>query len=111
MIFTSADEGKPDGAVLKENDAGDGSRIKSLVDQGYFIRTRADADLVEATANDTRNRTITMASGAQVVSTDFPPGEPDADNGYVVSFDTPLAVRCNPVAVPTGGCPSGPLER
>lgn len=111
VIFTSADEGKPDGAVLKENDAGDGSRIKSLVDQGYFIRTRADADLVEATANDTRNRTITMASGAQVVSTDFPPGEPDADNGYVVSFDTPLAVRCNPVAVPTGGCPSGPLER
>ena len=110
VIFTSADEAKPDGAVLKENDAGDGSRIQSLVKQGYFIRTRADADLVEAKANDTKNRTTTMASGAQVVSTDFPPGEPEADNGYIVSFDTPLAVRCNPIAVPTGGCPSGPLE-
>ena len=110
-IFTSADEGRPDGAVLKENDAGDGSRIQDLVKQGYFIRTRADADLVEAKANDTSNRDITLASGAQVVSTDFPPGEPDADNGYIVSLGTPLAVRCNPIAVPTGGCPNGPLEK
>ena len=43
------------------------------------------------------------------VSTDFPIGEPNASNGFVVTLDGPVQARCNPVAVPTTRCPS-PLE-
>lgn len=108
VLFTSSGEAQPDGAVLKENDPGDGSRIASLVGQGYFVRTRADADLAEARSNDTARREVTFASGAQVVSTDFPVGEANAGNGFVVAFDGPVQARCNPVAAPPA-CPA-PLE-
>ncbi len=45
VLFTSAGEGRADGAVLKVNDPGDGTRIRSLVEDGYLVRTRADADV------------------------------------------------------------------
>ena len=44
---------------------------------------------------------VRLESGntAYVGITDFAQGEP-APNGYVVSFDTPVGVRCNPVNAP-----------
>ena len=108
MLFTSAAaDGDDDEAVVKVNDPKEAPRITQLVKQGFFVRTRADADLVEATANDTTNRTITLGSGAQVVSTDFPIGEA-ASNGYDVAFKPGPQVRCNAVVMKR--CPTGPLE-
>lgn len=97
VLFTSSGEGQADGAVLKENTPGDGSRIQSLVSQGYFVRTRAD----EGLAGTAARRDTAFASGAQIVSTDYPVAEPQAGTGYVVSLapnGSPQA-RCNPVAV------------
>lgn len=90
---------RDDAAALKINEPGDGKQIADLVSKGFFIRTRADASLVEAQANDTSRRAITFESGAQIVSTDFPPDEPEASTDYIVSFggDSP-GVRCNPVS-------------
>lgn len=102
--ITSSGQGEPDGAILKENEPTDGTAITSLVEQGYLVRTRADADLAEAAANDTSRRDISFASGAQVIHSDYPQGEPRASNGYVVSFGTPIAARCNPVNTTPATC-------
>ena len=62
--------------------------IRSLVAEGFLVRTRADAGTVEARANDGSRRDKALASGAQLVSTDFP--EPDPRFGdYHVSLPPP----------------------
>jgi len=41
-----------------------------------------------------------LASGAQIVSTDFPTGEPQAGTGYLVEFEKGSPARVNPVNGP-----------
>jgi hypothetical protein len=94
VLFTNAKPGDPDAAFSELND-GPADAITSLVKEGYLIRTRTDANLVEAHANDTRRRDQMMASGAQILSSDFPHNEPDT-NGYVVGFPGGAVARCNP---------------
>ena len=101
VMFTSSAEGQPDGAVVKENDPGDGSRLRALVEAGYLVRTRADADVV---APNPATRDVALASGAQIVHTDFPAGESQLGSGYVVSFGTRLSARCNPVLTTPASC-------
>ena len=100
-MFTSSGEGAPDGAILKENDPGDGSRIRSLVEAGYLVRTRADDD--PAGPLPVAQRDTALSSGAQIVHTDFPTGEPHP-SGYVVSLGSPVSVRCNPVTARGDAC-------
>lgn len=71
-------------------------RIPALVKQGYFVRTRADIDTDEARRNDPRRRDMALASGAQVISTDYLTQPNIFGNGYHVA---PFAEgwRCNPV--------------
>lgn len=108
-MFTSSGEGQPDGAVLKVNDPGDGSRIRALVEAGYLVRTRADADVVSP---DPAIRDIALGSGAQIVHTDFPAGESQLSTGYLVSFGTRVAARCNPVLTTQLTCqPAVAVER
>ena len=59
--------------------------IPDLVAAGYVVRTRADADTVEARSGDTGPRDAAIASGAQWVSTDYPVENPDFGTGYVVA--------------------------
>ena len=72
--------------------------------RGYLVRTRADADTVEARTGDTTRRDAALASGAQWVSTDYPaPGTADRfGTDYVVSLPGDAIVRCNPVSAPGG---------
>lgn len=108
VLFTSSGEGQPDGAVIKENSPGDGSRLRQLVEDGYLVRTRADADVV---APDPSQRDIALASGAQIVHTDFPAGSSHRPTGYVVSFGTRVAARCNPVLTNASTCtPAAAVE-
>lgn len=108
VMFTSSGEGQPDGAVVKENDPGDGTRLRELVEAGYLVRTRADADVV---APDPATRDVALASGAQIVHTDFPPGESRIGSGYVVSFGTRVSARCNPVLTTSATCtPAAAVE-
>ncbi len=98
LVFTSGGLGEPHGGLLKLNDPGDGSGIRGLVEQGFMVRTRADADVVNPS---TAQRAGALASGAQVVHTDFPRGEPKFGTGYVVEFPTRVQARCSPV-LPVG---------
>jgi hypothetical protein len=71
-------------------------RIQKLVRDGFLVRTRADADTVQARTNDTNQRDKAMASGAQFISTDYP--EPDRRlTDYCVRFPRGIVTRPNPV--------------
>jgi hypothetical protein len=97
LIFVSVPPAHPAAAWMKENDAiGDFDRIKSLVKDGFLVRTRADSDSVEARTNETRRRDHALASGAQFISTDYPEPNP-AFSPYAVGFENGIVVRVNPV--------------
>jgi hypothetical protein len=59
----------------------DAPAIRAESASGILVRTRADADLVYGPAL----LAAALASGARIVSTDFPPGRPATD-GYVASL-------------------------
>ena len=101
-MFTTVDENHPAAAWFKINDPlRDFDRIRSLVSQGFLVRTRADANTVNARANDTRQRDQALASGAQFVSTDY--AEPDRRfSEYRVGFPRDASARLNPVSGPPG---------
>jgi hypothetical protein len=101
VMFTSSGFGQPDAAVLKVNDPDDGRRIRELVEEGYLVRTRADADVVRPS---TSQRDAALSSGGQLVHTDFPAGEAQAFTGYVVQFPTRAQARCNPVNTTPATC-------
>ena len=106
-LFTSDGFSRPDAAVLKVNDPGDGAAIAALVQQGFLVRTRADADVV----NPGPDRAAALASGAQMVHTDFPAGEPQLATGYQVAFPTRVQARCNPVNTTPATCtPAAAVE-
>ncbi len=95
ILFTNAVPGAPDAAFTEEND-GTPEAIDALVRQGYLVRTRTDADTVQARSNDTKRRDAVIASGAQILSTDYPKGEA-APSGFVVALPGGVLARCNPV--------------
>jgi hypothetical protein len=100
VLFTNATPGQPDAAFIEKND-GDEATIASLVRQGYLVRTRADADTVEARSNEVSRRDRALRSGAQIVSTDYPQSEPARWTGYAVALPNGLPARCNPVIGPS----------
>jgi hypothetical protein len=100
VLFTNAVPGEPDAAFTELND-GPASEITDLVRKGYLVRTRADDSTREGRANDTHRRDAMIASGAQIVSTDYPASEPARWEGhYSVSLPGNVAARCNPVNAP-----------
>jgi hypothetical protein len=102
MIFTNSEPGQPDAAFIERND-GPASEITKLVRDGYLIRTRTDADTKEARSNDTSRRDAMIASGAQILSTDYPVNEPARWEGhFVVKLPGNQEARCNPVNSPPG---------
>jgi len=88
MLFGWFDEDQPEAAFFNIDSAlTDFDRIRRLVDEGFMVRTRADADTVEARAHDGRRMKAALASGAQIISTDYYPGVPDPEGlGYVADF-------------------------
>lgn len=98
-MFVRAQETRPDAAVLVLDNPHD-SNIARLVDLGYLVRTRADSGLRQGRTGDTRSREAALASGAQIISTDFPPGEAHPETGYSVEFPPGSEARVNPVNGP-----------
>jgi Phosphoinositide phospholipase C, Ca2+-dependent len=102
VLFTNAVPGLPDAAFTECND-GPAARITELVKQGYLVRARTDSDTKEARTDNTGTRDAMMASGAQILSTDYPASEPARWAGhYSVSLPGNAVVRCDPVNAPSG---------
>ncbi|MFK7927405.1 MAG: Ca2+-dependent phosphoinositide-specific phospholipase C [Myxococcota bacterium] len=73
-------------------------QIANALAAGQLVRTRADADSVQARENDPTQRDAAFASGANAVSTDWPAAHPDT--GYVVALPEGRSGRCNPATAP-----------
>lgn len=98
VLFASPDsEQDAEAAFFKHNDPEAGfEEIQRLVKAGFIIRTRADAATQQARTNDGSRRDRAFASGAQLISTDYP--EPDERfSDYSVRFSDGRAVRANPL--------------
>ena len=97
VLFTSGG-----GAFLKLNDpVVDADRIRAAVEDGILVRTRADADTVQARTGDTTMRDAALASGAQLVSSDYLRPDPRFTD-YAVRLPGGVVARCNPVSAPAG---------
>ncbi len=107
LLFTGARPGKgqplpsvrPRWAILPRPDD---PRIGTAIRQGMLAYTRADADTGQARADDPVPRDRAFASGAQIVSTDYPVPDRRLSN-YTVRFADGRFVRCNPVTA-AGRC-------
>jgi hypothetical protein len=101
LVFVDVPPTDPDAAMTVVNDPiDDAARIRELVGDGFIVRTRADADTVEARTGDTSRRDAAFASGAQYVSTDYVFPDDRFGTGYVVDLPGDGAARCNPVNAP-----------
>jgi len=102
VLFTNGVPGEPDAAFLKRNEPTGAARaeIQELVRAGYLVRTRSDEPLTTVLEGDTAMREAALASGAQLVSTDFPVAGMAAryDSDYVARLPEDVPARCNPVA-------------
>jgi hypothetical protein len=107
VLFTSSPRGTPEAAFLKLNDPiKDEAAIRQGVLDGYIVRTRSDADTVEARSGDTTMREAALRSGAQWVSTDYEVADTKFGTGYVVAIPGGTPSRCNPVRVLATCAPS-----
>jgi hypothetical protein len=98
MVFTNAKPGAPDAAFVKVNNP-TAPEIPGLVRKGYLVRTMADGGVQAVRSGDTRRRDAAIASGAQILSTDYPFDWKAEGSGYRVSLGAEK-VRCNPVNAP-----------
>ena len=97
-MFVPVDEGHEAAAIMIINDpVRDFDRIRSLVKQGYLVRTRADSGTQEARNNDTVRGNKAFQSGAQAISTDYYLLTNPFDSEYRVSIEG--GIRCNPVLI------------
>jgi hypothetical protein len=79
-MFVNIDESSPAAGYITLNEPVElQARIRAAVKAGLIVRTRADADTVEARTNDRTRQSAAFASGAQYVSTDYM--QPDARFG------------------------------
>lgn len=105
MFAEDPDPEGPAAAWFKRNDPiGSFEEIQQLVRDGFLVRTRADADTIEARNGETRRRDAALASGAQFVSTDYPEPDPTLTE-YKVRLPDDVVARPNPVSV--GNDPAG----
>jgi hypothetical protein len=101
VIFTNAEPGAPDAAFIEENTPNK-EQIDMLAREGYLIRTRTDDGTEEARNNDYTRAKIALSSGAQILSTDYPPAEPAKWSGFSITLPHGVIARCNPIIAPSG---------
>ena len=100
-MFGWYDDADPDAAVqIVQDPLVDAARIRGLVTAGVIVRTRTDANTVEARAHDLTKAQAAFASGAQAVSTDYYPAAPDPLGlHYAITLPGGVSARCNPLRV------------
>ena len=100
VMFVNVDEASPAAGYITLNEPKtEVARIAAAVKAGLIVRTRADADTVEARANDRATQIAAFNSGAQYVSTDYM--IPDARlSTYEAHLPGGGVARVNPVSKP-----------
>ena len=97
-------DGEPESVIqIVQDPLVDGAKIRGWVKQGVIVRTRTDANTVEARGKDYAKAQAAMESGAQAVSTDYYPGAPDPlTTGFSVTLPDGAMARCSPIRIAAG---------
>jgi hypothetical protein len=97
-MFVPSQPAEPSAAIISR-DHPQPKHFPDLVRQHFLVKTRADADAVEARAADLSRAIEAISSGATIVVTDYP--VPDRTIGpYEVKLPGTAVARCNPVSAP-----------
>lgn len=98
MFVNSSDPGADDAAYFTINDPiRDGAVIAERVQAGFIVRTRADANTMEARKGDDSRLNAALASGAQYISTDY--YQPRREwSDYAAVLPEGKTMRVNPLA-------------
>ena len=106
ILFAPSAPGSDDAAFAKLNDpVADRKAITAALTANMLVRTRADADTIQARTDDTKTREAALTGGAQFVSTDYEVPDPRFGR-YVVKIPGGTPARCNPVTAPPSCRPS-----
>jgi hypothetical protein len=97
-MFVPSDPAEPSAAIISR-DHPQPKHFPDLVRQHFLVKTRADADAVEARADDLSRAVEAINSGATIVVTDYPVPDPTI-GGYEVKLPGTAVARCNPVSAP-----------
>ena len=108
LMFAEGAPGDPYAAVMRaDNPIDDAAEIDAALAANMLVRTRADSGSAEAIAEDTMRLEAGLASGAHMVSTDYPGPVPEHNYHLDIPGGTPS--RCNPLTAPAD-CVSQALE-
>ena len=99
-MFVNSDPGHPYAATMVRDNGLD-PEIPGLVRKGYWTRSTVGGPGKRGLDGAVERRELTLASGTQIVSSDYPPNEPDKDTGYIVALPNGLPARWNPANPPT----------
>ena len=98
VMFINSKEGTPEAAFrILNNPFISFSKIQELVGEGYMVRTRSDANTIEARLNDFSRWYKAIESGAQVITTDYYVPSSLFESKYFVGFGADTVYRYNPV--------------
>lgn len=98
VMFVNTLETSPAAGYITLNEPKEqAERIAAAVRAGVIVRTRADADTVEARTGDLTRQAAAFASGAQYISTDYMTADPRR-GPYRTQLPEGEVARRNPVA-------------
>lgn len=113
-VFTQGRPGDPDAAIMMINDPRGANQavISDLVARGYLVRTRSDEPLTTMMSEEFSRVEAALASGAQLITTDFPVAGMAERYGssFVAQLPGGVVTRCNPVTAPAW-CRDQQLQR
>ena len=97
-MFVASKPGDASAAVISQ-DVPDARTFVALVKEHFLVRTRSDAEGVEARADNLKRATTALASGATIVATDYPVPDPRV-GPFRVDLPGRAVARCNPITAP-----------
>lgn len=104
-MFANVERGHDHSAFLIKNDpAKMREEITSLVQEGYMVRTRADANTSEARTGDLSRFEAAVQSGAQLISTDYYLKLLSPNHDFEIIFADNSYERCNPILAAEQTC-------
>jgi hypothetical protein len=104
-MFVYSDPGTPEAAfVILNEPKQEADKIKACVAKGYIVRTQCDAETVEARSGDYTRVNAAIASGCQILSTDYYHADPRAPKhgftDYHVALPNGETARVDSIAAP-----------
>lgn len=100
VMFIDAPEDTPEASIRIVNDpVADEDYIRDLVEAGFIVRTRADADTREARDGDDSRFEAALRSGAQIISTDYYEPARQFGTDFQVVLPGGGVARCNPALI------------